>query len=316
MGSCPGHPYHSAMATRRAQSLPFPIRQAIIQACGKVFYYKSGLLELFASAGVPPATVQRYIDEGHVKFQIGRSVLDDLDQRGTQGRRIQDQIVEALLGLDGPADDLADPKQAKEALEKLRRAAGKRAHHAHAAAATARQNRLDLQRRATERQAEKIEALRERFAEIAAIHDRQERGYAFEPFLRDLFHAYDLDYRSSYRVGLEQIDGAFRHAGRDFLVEARWRELAPSSNDIFNFAMKVQGKLQGTLGLMITMVPPRPDVLEHVATRTRSVLVMDGCDVALILEGQVSLPEALDYKRQRAAQEGVLFASLVHGQAA
>jgi hypothetical protein len=263
--------------------------------------------------------VQRYIDEGHVKFQIGRHLLDDLDQRGAHGRRVQEQIIDALLGLDGPADDLADPKEAKEALERLRRAAGKRAPDARQAqevAAAARRNRSDLQRRAAERQAKKIQALRARFAEIAAIRDRQARGYAFEPFLRDLFHAYDLDYRSSYKVGLEQIDGAFRHSGRDFLVEARWRELAPSPTDLFSFAMKVEGKLQGTLGLMITMVSPRPDVLEHIAERTRSVLVMDGRDVALVLEGQVSLPEALDYKRQQAAQEGILFASLMPAQAA
>jgi hypothetical protein len=308
------------MPVGHAQPLPFPVRQALIQACGKVFYYKNALLELFASAGVPAATVQRYIDEGHVKFQIARCVLEDLDRRGATGRRVQDQIVEAMLGLDGPADDIADPKQAKEALEKLRRVVGKRApvgdDEAQQAAVAARRHRVELQRRAAERQAKKIQELRQRFAEITSISDKQERGYAFEPFLRDLFHACDLDYRPSYRVGVEQIDGAFRHAGRDFLVEARWRDLPPSANDLLAFAAKVAGKLQGTLGLVITMVPPRPEVLDHVATRTRSVIVMDGRDLALVLEGQVPLPEALEYKRQRAAQEGLLFASLAQARAA
>ena len=146
------------MSTGRAQPLPFPVRQALIQACGKVFYYKGGLLELFVAAGVPPATVQRYIDEGHVKFLIARHVLDDLDQRGSAGRRVQDQIVEALLGLDGPADDGADPGDAKKALEKLRTATGKRqpsrADEIQTAAVAARRNKDNLQRRAAERQAE------------------------------------------------------------------------------------------------------------------------------------------------------------------
>jgi len=236
------------MATGRAQPLSYPIRQALIQACGKVFYYKSGLRELFLAAGVPGAAVQRYIDEGHVKFQIARRVLDDLDQRGAEGRRVQDQIVEAMLALDGPADDIADPKQAKEGLEGLRRAAGKRTPRADETrefAAAARRSRLELQRRAAERQAKKIQTLRQHFAELTAIADKQERGYAFERFLRDLFHAYDLDYRSSYKVGVEQIDGAFRHASRDFLVEARWRELPPTASDLLAFAGKVAGKLQG-----------------------------------------------------------------------
>lgn len=308
------------MPSGRPQPLPYPVRQALIQACGKVFYYKSGLLELFATAGVPATLVQQYIDEGHVKFQIARCVLAELDQRGNSGRRAQDQIVEALVALDGPADDLADRREAKEAIEKLRSAAGKRAtatpDQARAAAAAAHRSRVQLQRRAAERQAEKIQALRQKFAELTAISDKQERGYAFERFLRDLFHACDLDYRASYKVGVEQIDGAFRHASRDFLVEARWRTLPPSASDLLAFASKVEGKLQGTLGLVITMVPPRTEVLEHVAQRTRSVLVMDGHDLALILEGQITLPEALEYKRQRAAQEGVLFASLARPQAA
>jgi hypothetical protein len=42
---------------------------------------------------------------------------------------------------------------------------------------------------------------------------------------------------------------------------------------------------------------------------------MDGCDLALILEGQITWPEALDLKSLRAAQEGALFTSLA-GRAA
>lgn len=308
------------MPAGRTQPLPYPVRRALIQACGKVFYYKGGLLELFVAAGVPAPMVQRYIDEGHVKFQVARYVLEDLDKRGAEGRRVQDQIVEALLGLDGPADDGADPDDAREGLKGLRDAAGKRVPEStdqrREAATAARRTRAELQRRAAARQAGKIEELRERFARITAIRDKQERGYALEAFIRDLFHACDLDYRGSYRVGVEQIDGAFRHAGRDFLVEARWRELPPSASDLLAFAAKVEGKLEGTLGLVITMVPPRPEVVEHVAARTRSVLIMDGFDLALILEGQLPLPEALEYKRQRAAQEGLLFARLAELQAA
>jgi hypothetical protein len=72
----------------------------------------------------------------------------------------------------------------------------------------------------------------------------------------------------------------------------------------------VTGKLEGTLGLVITMVPPAREILEHVSKQCRCVIVMDGSDLAHILEGRVSLPEALDMKSRRAAQEGVLFAPL------
>jgi hypothetical protein len=152
--------------------------------------------------------------------------------------------------------------------------------------------------------------LRSRFFELEREADPQRRGYAFEKFLVDLFRAFDIEYRSAYRTGVEQIDGAFHHGGRDYLVEAKWQKLPPDTNDLFDFAMKVSGKLDGTLGLVISMLAPRQEILDHVSRRTRSVLIMDGRDLALILEGQVGLPDALDLKSRRAAQEGLLFTSL------
>jgi hypothetical protein len=302
------------VATTNTQALTFAVRQALIQACGKVFYYKGGLLELFVSAGVPAPMVQRYVDEGLVKFRIARNVLEDLDSRGSSGHRVQQQVVEAMLGLDGPADDVADQKEAKKALDDLRKAAGRKppsdSGAVAQAAAAARKQKEDLQHRAAQRQAEKVEALRAQFAAITAMSDHQKRGYALEGFLKDLFHAFELDYRGSYKVGVEQIDGAFKHASRDFLVEARWREEPPAANDLYVFAHKIEGKLQGTLGLFITMVPPRSEVLDQLAKVTKSLLVMDGSDIALILEGRFSLPEAMELKRQCAAQEGVLFTRL------
>jgi hypothetical protein len=58
------------------------------------------------------------------------------------------------------------------------------------------------------------------------------------------------------------------------------------------------------------MVPPREEVLVDVAKASRNVLIMDGSDLALILEGRLTLPEVLEFKRGRAAQEGILFSSL------
>jgi len=182
--------------------------------------------------------------------------------------------------------------EAEKSLEALRRAAGRSAPSGAAAqqeaAVAARKQREALQRRAAEVQAEKVRALRDDFARLAGMTDKQERGYAFERFLADLFKASDLDYRGSYKVGAQQIDGAFKHGGRDYLVEARWREEPPAANDLFTFAMKATGKLDGTLGLFITMVPPRDEVLVDVAKASRNVLIMDGGDLVLILEGRLT----------------------------
>jgi hypothetical protein len=300
------------MSSRKSSPLPFAAREALIQACGTVFHWKSGLVQLFVSSGVPERAIRRYVDQGLAKFIIARSVLSDLDERGAAGHKVQWQIVDSILDLNGPADREADAREAKAALQVLREAVGprRRAEPDEDAEARGRQRRAELQREARKRQAEQINQLKIDFAELEQERDAKKRGFAFERFLVDLFRAFDIDYRASYRVGVEQIDGAIRYASRDFLVEAKWTKVPPDTNDLFDFAMKVSGKLDGTLGLVITMLPPAADILEHVAKQSRRVLVMDGRDLALILEGQVTLPEALDMKSRRAAQEGILFASL------
>jgi hypothetical protein len=277
-----------------------------------VFHYKRGLIQLFVSAGVPEPAVTRYRDD--MKYVIARSVIADLDDRGAAGRRVQWQIVESMLGLTGPADREADPEAARAALTALREGVGQRAGagagNDDAAEARSRKRRADLERQARERQSAAIADLRNQFVDLEQERDAKKRGFAFERFLGDLFRAFNIEYRGSYRVGMEQIDGAFHHGGRDYLVEARWRRLPPDTNDLFDFAMKVSGKLDGTLGLIITMVPPSQAILDHVSRQTRRVLVMDGADLAAVFEGRVTLPEALDIKSRRAAQEGVLFAPL------
>ncbi len=301
------------MKSVEAQPLSFAVRQALIQACGTVFHWKSGLVQLFVASGVPEVAVTRYVDQGLAKFKIARAVLEDLDARGAAGHRVQWQIVQSMLELDGAADNDADMGEARSALAALRKAAGPRASAPGAggdAEALARRRRTEMQAAAQRRQGEQIAALHARFAALENERNPQKRGYEFERFLVELFRAFDIEYRASYRTGVEQIDGAFHHGGRDYLVEAKWQKLPPDANDLFDFAMKVSGKLEGTLGLVVSMVPPSPEILDHVSRQTRCVLVMDGRDLALILEGQITLPEALDLKSRRAAQEGVLFTSL------
>ena len=51
----------------------------------------------------------------------------------------------------------------------------------------------------------------------------QERGFAFEGFLSELFAIYDLAPRRSFRNTGEQIDGSFEMPFETFLLEAKWQ---------------------------------------------------------------------------------------------
>ena len=65
-------------------------------------------------------------------------------------------------------------------------------------------------------------ALAARLLEISTM-DPQARGYAFETFLKQVFDAYGLAARASFRLRGEQIDGSFVLAEQTYLLEARWR---------------------------------------------------------------------------------------------
>lgn len=47
--------------------------------------------------------------------------------------------------------------------------------------------------------------------------------------------------------------------------------------------------------------------MEFTRGTTSNIILMDGQDVSLILEGHISLVDALDLKIQKAAQEGIIY---------
>ena len=184
----------------------------------------------------------------------------------------------------------------------------------------ARRKRRALEEAARKANADKKAQLRDAFADLSSSSSTrtpQQRGYAFEEFLRELFASERLPYRASYRVGtVGQIDGAFKLDSHDYLVEARWRQEPPAINDVFTFAQKVEGKFVDTRGLLISMLPPRPEVVEQLRRITKRVLIMDGQDLAVIVQGLLTLRDALELKADKAHHEGVLFHPLAGPRAA
>ena len=57
---------------------------------------------------------------------------------------------------------------------------------------------------------------------IARLPSPQERGLRFKIFLSDVFAAFGLAPRGSFRIVGEQIDGSFRLHTETYLVEAKW----------------------------------------------------------------------------------------------
>jgi hypothetical protein len=136
----------------------------------------------------------------------------------------------------------------------------------------------------------------------------QERGFAFEKFLNELFGAYYLDPRSSFRIKGEQIDGSFQLGTDVYLVEAKWQDKQIDQSDLLVFHGKVEGKSSWSRGLFVSHSGFTPDgLIAFSRGRSTNLIGMDSQDLFHILNGEMSLVDAVNKKARRAAETGEFF---------
>lgn len=262
------------------------------------------------SCGVPDGLYARYAEES--KYKIARHVLSELDAMGEEGYLIQRRLVTEICKLRKvPDENVPDRDAALQALRWLKELAIDQKLHIEEqqTAAEARTTEARRKQAALAARAQKMEQLRSTFSAMAISRDDpQARGYGLEDLLAELFEAHEITYRRPYRTRTEQIDGHFEFKGFDYLVEARWRRESPAEGDLATFKVKVDKKLTSTRGLFVSLIGFRPEVvLEFTRGISSNIVLMDGNDLSLILEGHVSLVDALDLKIQKAAQEGIIY---------
>lgn len=145
----------------------------------------------------------------------------------------------------------------------------------------------------------------------------QERGFAFERILNNIFTAYNFDPRSSFRMVGEQIDGSFQLGTDVYLVEAKWRDKQTDQSDLLIFREKVESKSTWGRGLFISYNGFTPGGLTAYSKgRSTNIIGMDSQDLFFILSGKMSLVDAINKKARRAAETGEFFVSvftLSHG---
>ncbi len=137
----------------------------------------------------------------------------------------------------------------------------------------------------------------------------QARGYAFEKFLKDMFGAYGLSARASFRLVGEQIDGSFVLGNDTYLLEAKWTNSLTGVETLRSFNAKVEDKAKWSRGLLLSY---SGFTLEGLAAfgRGKSVVCMDGRDLHDILSHRLDFAATLAMKVRRAAETGQLFVSV------
>lgn len=134
----------------------------------------------------------------------------------------------------------------------------------------------------------------------------QQRGYAYERFLKDLFDANGLAGRASFRVVGEQIDGSFELAGETYLLEAKWKGAPIGAADLRSFNGKVEDKAAWSRGLLVSNSGFTDEGLAAFG-RGKRVVCMDGLDLHDMLDKSLPFAEVMSKKVRYAAETGQAF---------
>lgn len=146
--------------------------------------------------------------------------------------------------------------------------------------------------------------LADRLLEISTLEPPQARGYAFEKFLGNLFDAYGMAARASFRLRGGQVDGSFMLGEQTYLLEAKWTNAKIGASALRDFNGKVEDKTSWSRGLIISQSGFSDDGL-HSFGRGKSIVCMDGLDLHEILSRRLDLAEVIALKVRRAAETGV-----------
>jgi len=154
---------------------------------------------------------------------------------------------------------------------------------------------------------EKLETLKKQFFEIALSDNAQQRGFKLEKLLNELFHLFDLQPKASFKITGEQIDGSFTFDNDDYILEAKWQKALVNAGDLYKFGGQISGKLKNTLGLFISLDGYSPDCIETGSSIVKSMILMDGQDLMLVLDGRIRLNEMIFIKRRHASDTGEIY---------
>jgi hypothetical protein len=158
------------------------------------------------------------------------------------------------------------------------------------------------------------EALLKRFDEMAYSTDAQRRGYLLEELLVRTFQLHQVDVVRSFKRnnGSEQIDAAFKLEGWHYLVECRWREKLADTRQVDGLRGQVQRSGKQTMGVFLAINGWSSHVPGNLKQNPdKSVLLMDGYDLRVVLEGRIALRELLLAKLTHFNIEGEPFVSVV-----
>lgn len=144
--------------------------------------------------------------------------------------------------------------------------------------------------------------------EFFALHEdknRQRAGLKLERVLNRIFDLHDLSPRDPFRVVGEQIDGSFELDHEIYLLEAKWEKEPCPESDLLVFKGKIEGKSKYTRGVFVSINGISKEAAIAITQgKQASFFVINGYDIAMLLEDSMDLAVFLRRRQRLLAEEG------------
>jgi hypothetical protein len=151
--------------------LPAEVKSALINVCGRAFWYKQPLFDIFDRADIPESLYLQY--EHEPKFKIARQLLQGLEGMGDEGFLLQCKLLTELCKLRSlPDSEVPDRDAGLDALRTLKRLAVE--HHL-----MTREVREQSSSRTSQAE-ERDRRVRERDAKLRQLYDIYRQACAAE----------------------------------------------------------------------------------------------------------------------------------------
>ena len=289
--------------------------QLVHDACLKSFWRRKRLAQFLRSCGVPPRYLATWSSD-----ETKRDLLDRLfdDLVTTQdGRRLILRIAGSLIeqtsfpDLENWEDSAEKKKQAQMAVHRLR---------VHQAAQEAEiqdeRSRKETQARFRKHQERAVQAqmtlqkLTERLGELSERLGRQKAGYDFQDWFYDLADFSEVQNKRPYVTNGRQIDGSVTVSGTTYLVELKFTTDQADCSAIDSFYKKVTTKADNTMGIMFSISGYSSVAISEASGTRTPLLLFDHGHVYLVLNGAMTLAEAINRVRRHASQTGEAYLSV------
>jgi Restriction endonuclease len=141
-------------------------------------------------------------------------------------------------------------------------------------------------------------------------HSPQSRGQRLNGVVADLLRRHSIEAAENVS-GAGELDATFSVGGRRFIVEAKWEQSPTATGAIAKLQKRVRQRLQGTIGLFVSMSGYTPAAIADVKDGDRlEVLLLDRSHLEAMLSGFVPPEELVTVLLDYASYRGDFYVDL------